>query len=149
MLSPEMGMLLQHDAAKIGLTIDLKREPADGYWGNIWRKRSFHAGVWNPRPTYDLLLTVAWKSDAKWNETQFKSARLDNLIDEGRATVDFAKRKEIYGEIQRIIYQEGGSAIPLFLNYLDAISSKVKGLVPVPVGNLGGFNFADSVWLDA
>jgi hypothetical protein len=25
----------------------------------------------------------------------------------------------------------------------------VKGLVPVPVGNLSGFNFADRVWLES
>ena len=147
--SVEQGLLVQREAARIGLTIQLKREPADGYWGNIWRKRSFHAGVWNPRPTYDMLLTLAWKSDAKWNESQIKNARLDALIDQGRATVDPAKRKEIYGEIQKIIYEKGGNAIPAFQNYLDAVSKKVKGLSPVPVGNLGGFNFADSVWLDA
>lgn len=148
MNSIELGLLLQREAARIGLTIKLKREPADGYWGNIWRKRSFHAGEWNARPTYDLLLTLGWKSNAKWNETQFKSERLDKLIDEGRATVDFAKRKSIYGEIQKILHDEGGNLVPCFVDYLDAISNKVKGLKPVPVGNLGGFNFADSVWLD-
>jgi peptide/nickel transport system substrate-binding protein len=147
-LSVELGLLLQQDAAKIGLTIDLKREPGDGYWSNIWRKRSFHAGEWNARPTFDLLLTLGWKSDAKWNETQFKSERMDKLIDEGRATVEFNKRKEIYGEIQKILYEQGGNVIPAFTNYVDAISSSVKGLEPVFVGNLGGFNYADSVWLD-
>jgi peptide/nickel transport system substrate-binding protein len=147
-LSEELGMLLQSEAAKIDLTIDLKREPAGGYWSNIWRKRSFHAAEWNARPTLDLLLTLGWKSDAKWNETQFKSARLDTLIDEGRSTVDINKRKEIYGEIQSILYYEGGNVIPCFVNYLDAISSNIKGLVPVPVGALGGYNYADSAWLD-
>jgi hypothetical protein len=29
------------------------------------------------------------------------------------------------------------------------MSSKVKGITPVPTGNLGGFNFADSVWLES
>ena len=73
---------------------------------------------------------------------------MDKLIDEGRATVEFNKRKEIYGEIQKILYEQGGNVIPAFTNYVDAISSSVKGLKPVFVGNLGGFNYADSVWLD-
>jgi peptide/nickel transport system substrate-binding protein len=147
--SIEIGLLLQRNAARIGLNIDLKREPTEGYWSNIWIKRAFHAGVWNPRPTYNIMATLIWKSDANWNETQYKNPRLDKLIDEARATVDQAKRKELFWGIQEIIYNDGGNAISAFVNYLDAMSSKVKGISPVPTGNLGGFNFADSVWLES
>lgn len=147
--SVEIGLLLQQAAARAGLTIELKREPSEGYWSNIWIKRAFHAVVWNPRPTYNIMGTLIWKSDAKWNDTQCKNERLDKLIDEARGTVDPTKRKEIYWEIQKIIYEHGGNAIPAFIDYLDAMSSKVKGLSPIPVGNLGGFNFADSVWLES
>ncbi|MFG3594685.1 ABC transporter substrate-binding protein [Bradyrhizobium sp. RDI18] len=146
--SIEMGLLLQREAARAGLTISLKREPSDGYWSNIWMKRPFHAVQWNPRPTESIMATLVWKSDAKWNDTQFKDVRLDHLINTARGTVDLAKRKELFWEIEKIIYEQGGSAIPAFVNYLDAISSKVKGLSPIPTGNLGGFNFADSVWLE-
>jgi peptide/nickel transport system substrate-binding protein len=147
--SVEMGLLLQREAARAGLTVELKREPSDGYWTNIWIKRPFHSVVWNPRPTESIMGTLIWKSDAKWNDTQFKNARLDQLLDLARGTVDQAKRREIFWEIQQIIYEEGGNAIPAFVNYLDAHSSKVKGLSPVPTGNLAGFNFADRVWLES
>ena len=146
--SIEMGLLLQAEAAKAGLTIDLKREPSDGYWSNIWIKRPFHSVIWNPRPTPSIMGTLIWKSDAKWNDTQYKNPKLDQLLDEARATVDAARRKEVFWDIQEIIYSDGGNAIPAFVNYLDAMSSKVKGLTPVPTGNLGGFNFADRVWLE-
>jgi peptide/nickel transport system substrate-binding protein len=147
--SVEIGLLLQRDAARAGLNIDLKREPAEGYWSNIFIKRPFVAAVWNPRPTYNIMLTLIWKSDAPWNDTQFKNPRLDQLIDTARATLDAAKKKEIYWEIEKIIYEEGGTVLPAFISYLDALSPKVKGLTPVPTGNLGGFNFADSVWLES
>lgn len=147
--SVEMGLMLQREAARAGLTIDLKREPSDGYWGNIWRKRAFHGGVWNARPTFDMLLSIGWTSDASWNETGWQSPQLDGLIAEGRRTIDPAKRKQIYGDIQRMIYNDGGNAIPAFLDYVDGVSSKVQGLTPVPVGNLSGFNFADKVWLQS
>ncbi len=146
--SVEIGMMLQAEATRIGLTIDLKREPADGYYTNIWRKRSFHAGEWNARPTDDLLLTTGFKSDAEWNESQYKNPRLDMLIDQGRSTLDFAKRKEIYGEVQKILYEDGCNVIPCFTNYLCGINKKVRGLVPVKTGGLGGFNYADTVWID-
>ncbi|MGY4509508.1 ABC transporter substrate-binding protein [Bradyrhizobium sp. USDA 3650] len=146
--SIEMGLVLQREAARAGLTINLKREPSDGYWSNIWIKRPFHAVQWNPRPTESIMATLVWKSGAKWNDTQFKDTRLDQLIDTARGTVDLAKRKELFWEIEKIVYEQGGNAIPAFVSYIDAISSKVKGLSPIPTGNLGGFNFADSVWLE-
>jgi peptide/nickel transport system substrate-binding protein len=147
--SIDMGLMLQQTAARAGLTIDLKREPADGYWSNIWLKRAFYGSGWNARPSYDLMLSILFKSDAKWNEDNFKSDRLDSLIIEARATLDAKKRKEIYGEAQSIIYNGSGHVIPAFANYLDGIGSHVKGLVPVPVGNMGGFNPANKVWLES
>lgn len=147
--SIEMGLQLQQDAAKAGLTIDLKREPADGFWANIWMKRAMVSVSWNPRPTYNIMHTLMCRSDAKWNDTAFKNERLDMLIDESRRTLDKAKAKELSWETQKIIHEEGGRALACFQNYIDGLSPKVKGLVPIPTGNLMGFNFADSVWLDA
>ncbi|MEW6267627.1 MAG: ABC transporter substrate-binding protein [Thermodesulfobacteriota bacterium] len=146
--SVELGMLLQSEAARVGCTIELKREPSDGYWSNIWRQRSFHAGEWNARPTNDLLLSIGFMSNAKWNESQYKNERLDQLINEGRATVDFAKRKQIYGEVQKILYEDGCNVVPCFTNYIGAVNGKVRGLTHCKTGGLGGYNFADTAWLD-
>ena len=147
--STEIGMMLQNEAARVGLTIQLRREPADGYWSNIWRKRSFHAAEWNARPTNDLLLSIAFASDAKWNESQYKNPTVDKLINQGRAETNFTTRKEIYGKLQQIFYEDGCNVIPCFTDYLNAVSSKVKGLVPCKTGGLGGFNYADTAWLDS
>ncbi len=146
--SVELGMMFQQEAARVGLTVKLRREPSDGYWSNIWQKRSFHAAEWNARPTNDLLLSIGFRSDAKWNESQYKNEQVDKLIDQGRAESNFATRKEIYGKLQQILYEDGANVIPCFTDYLNIINSKVKGLVPRKNGGLGGFNYADSVWLD-
>ena len=147
--SVELGMMLQNEAAKVGCNIQLRREPTDGYWSNIWRKRSFHAGEWNARPTNDLLLSIGYTSNAKWNESNYKNPRLDELVTLGRGTVDFAKRKEIYGEIQKILYEDGCNVVPCFTDYIGAINDKIRGLIPRKTGGLGGYNYADSVWLDS
>ncbi|MEV9221234.1 ABC transporter substrate-binding protein, partial [Klebsiella pneumoniae] len=34
--SVDMAVLMQQSAAKIGLKLDVKRVPADGYWSNQW-----------------------------------------------------------------------------------------------------------------
>lgn len=147
--SLDMGQLLQREASRIGLNIDLKREPADSYWNAVAGKRPFFAANFHPRPTYNMLLNLAWKSGAAWNFSHYDNPKLDQLIDDGRATLDQGKRKQIYDDIQAIIYGSGALMIPCFLNYVDGISKKVQGLPKVPIGNFGGFNFSDSVWLES
>lgn len=145
----EMGQILQQSAARAGLTIDLKREPADGFWSNIWLKRAFYGGQWNARPTIDIMLSLGWISGAVWNEAQFKDATFDKLIVQGRSELDPAKRKQIYSDIQKILYDQGGNGVFAFQDFLDGLSAKVKGITPVPIGYLGGYAFADTVWLES
>jgi peptide/nickel transport system substrate-binding protein len=71
------------------------------------------------------------------------------MIDDARSTPDPAQRKQIYNQIQQTIHDSGSITLPCFMNYVDGTSKKVQGLVPVPVGNLAGFNFADRVWLES
>ena len=147
--SIDYGQLLQREAARAGLNIELKREPSDSYWNAVAGKRPFFAANFHPRPSYNMLLNLAWKSGAAWNFSHYHNPDLDRLIDTARGTLDPAKQKALYDEIQATIYNSGAIAIPCFLNYVDGHSKKVKGLSPVPIGNLGGFNFADSIWLEA
>ena len=145
--SADIGQLMQREASRIGFNIELKRDPADSYWNVVAGKRPFTAINFNPRPTYNMLLNLAYRSGAVWNFSHITDPALDKMIDDARSTPDKAKRLEIYGAIQRKIYDSGSIVLPCFQNYVDGISKKVNGLVPVPVGNLSGFNFADRVWL--
>lgn len=147
--SLDMGQLLQREASRIGLNIDLRREPADSYWNAVAGKRPFFAANFHPRPTYNMLLNLSWRSGAAWNFSHYNNPKLDQLIDDGRATLDQAKRKQIYNDIQAILYGTGALFIPCFLNYVDGISKKVNGLPQVPIGNFGGFNFSDRAWLES
>ncbi len=141
--------VLYAEAARDGnINIEVKNNPADGYWDNVIFNNNCWMGFWNARPTADLMLTIAYHSSAKWNEARQRSERMDALIEEGRATTDFARRKEIYGEVQRIISDEGGTGIPVFVDYQDGYSSRVKGMEPHGAGVLSGARFSDMVWLD-
>ncbi len=146
--SADIGQLIQREASRIGLTIELKRDPADSYWNVVAGKRPFTAINFNPRPTYNMLLNLAYRSGAVWNFSHINDPALDKMIDDARSIPDKAKRLDIYSAIQRKIHESGSIVLPCFLNYVDGISKKVNGLVPIPVGNLSGFNFADRVWLE-
>jgi peptide/nickel transport system substrate-binding protein len=147
--SAEMALVLQHTAKQIGLNLDVRRMPADGYWSQHWMKHPVGFGNINPRPAADLILTQFFKSDAPWNESGWKNPKFDQLLVAARAQTDTAKRAQMYADMQVMIHEEGGIGIPFFMSSIDGHNKKLKGLSPIPVGGLMGYNFAENVWLEA
>jgi peptide/nickel transport system substrate-binding protein len=147
--SVEMALVMQQTAKGIGVDLDVKRMPADGYWSNHWLNSPVGFGNVNPRPSVDVLLTQFFKSDAQWNESRYKSDKFDQLLVAARSEVDNAKRKQMYADLQTMIRDDAGIGIPMFLASLDGHTAKLKGLTPIPVGGLMGYNFAENVWLEA
>jgi peptide/nickel transport system substrate-binding protein len=147
--SVEMALVMQQTAKDIGLELDVKRMPADGYWSNHWLNSPVGFGNVNPRPSADILLTQFFKSDAQWNESRWKSEKFDQLLLAARTETDVAKRKQMYADMQTMIHNEAGIGIPMFLASLDGHTNRLKGLSPIPLGGLMGYNFAEHVWLDA
>jgi peptide/nickel transport system substrate-binding protein len=146
--SIDMAVLMQQSAQKIGLTLTVNRVPADGYWSNHWMKHPLGFGNINPRPSADQLMTQFFRSDATWNESGWKNEQFDQLVLAARSETDEAKRKKMYGDMQVLIHEKCGIGIPVFLSFLEAHSSKVKGLGSVPIGPWVGYMFTEHVWLD-
>ncbi|MCO4318960.1 ABC transporter substrate-binding protein [Phyllobacterium sp. 21LDTY02-6] len=147
--SLDYAMVLQQAASSIGQKIVIDRVPSDGYWSNHWLKDAVHYGNINARPTPDILFSLLYKSDAPWNESQYKSEKFDSMLLEARGLLDEAKRKDIYGEMQAMVSNEAGTVIPVFMSNVDAISPKLHGLEPNPLGGMMGFAFAEYAWLEA
>lgn len=147
--SVDIATVVQQAGAEIGMNLDVQRVPSDGYWSNYWLKAPVHFGNINPRPTADILFSLLYASDAPWNESQYKSAKFDSMLVEARGSLDQAKRKEIYGEMQVMVAEEAGTIIPVYISNVDAITEKVKGLEANPLGGQMGYAFAEYVWLEA
>lgn len=147
--SVELALGLQQAARRAGLLFDVKRMPADGYWSNHWMKSPLGFGNVNPRPSADALFTQFFKSDAAWNESGWKNERFDQLLVAARAEADEGKRRQMYADMQVLVHEQCGLAIPLFISSLDGYSKKLRGLKPMPLGGIMGYSFAEHVWLDA
>jgi peptide/nickel transport system substrate-binding protein len=144
--SIEMAVLMQQSAQKIGVNLTVNRVPADGYWSNHWMKHPLGFGSINPRPSADVLFTQFFKSDAPWNESGWNNPKFDQLLIAARAETDEAKRKQMYGDMQVIVSNEGGIGIPSFISLLDGYDKRLKGLGSIPTGGLMGFCFGEYVW---
>ena len=78
----------------------------------------------------------AWQND-----------RFQGLLLEARATLDTAKRKDMYHEMQSLCSKEGGTVVPMYANYVDAHSTKLAN--SGTIGNLwqmDGSRIAERWW---
>ncbi len=72
----DMAVLFKESAKAAGMDIKVVRRPTDGYWSDVWMKVPVNQSGWNARPTADLILTIAHKSDAPWNENPMEERAL-------------------------------------------------------------------------
>ncbi len=121
----DAAVLFQERAAAGGININVKREPTDGYFINVWNKVPICVSFWSGRPTEDLMLTLAFSKDSSWNETHWNHDKFEELLIAARAELDQTKRKQLYGEIQQIISDEGGMIAPVFANVINVVSDKI------------------------
>lgn len=122
----DAAVLYSQQAGKAGITINVIREPDDGYWDNIWMKRPFCMSYWGGRATEDWMFTTAYAAGGAWNETHWANERFMTLLLAARAELDDAKRRQMYYEMQEIVRDDGGSVIPMYANFVFARSNKVQ-----------------------
>ena len=144
----DLCLVLQAEAAKIGLDLEVKKVAADGYWGTTWINAPLHITGWNMRPTANVMMSLMHFSEAPWNETKWMDERFDKLLVEVRGVTDPGLREEMYCEMQTMIHNDAGTILSLHRSYVDAIKSEVKGLPRVPLAAVGGCEWPEFVWLD-
>ncbi|MER9597294.1 ABC transporter substrate-binding protein [Mesorhizobium sp. M0244] len=142
----DAAVIFQQNAAKAGITINVVREPNDGYWDNVWLKKPFCQSYWAGRPTADWMFSQAFAADAIWNEGHWKNARFNELLIAARSEVDDAKRLQMYTEMQTICSDDGGVIIPVFANYVSALSKKVGHSKIASNWDLDGFRCTERWW---
>ncbi|QEX22663.1 peptide ABC transporter substrate-binding protein [Hypericibacter adhaerens] len=145
----DAATLFQQSAAKAGITVEVKREPGDGYWSNVWNVQPFCTSYWGGRPTQDTMYATAYLSTADWNETKWFRPDFDKLLMQARAELDDTKRKATYREMALMVHDEGGIIVPMFNDYIDGKSDKVQGYVQDKAGEFCNGYAALRCWLSA
>src|SRR3990170_113959 len=145
----DAAQLYQQSAAKAGITLEVKREPGDGYWSEVWNVQPFSASYWGGRPTQDQMYTTAYYSKADWNDTKFFRPDFDKLLLAARAELDQSKRESMYREMALMVRDEGGLILPMFNDFINAVTNKVQGYVHDVGNDMSNGYVATRVWLTA
>jgi peptide/nickel transport system substrate-binding protein len=145
----DAAQLYQQSAAKAGITIEIKREPGDGYWSEVWNKQPFSASYWGGRPTQDQMYSTAYYSKADWNDTRFFNEKFDKMLLQARGELDEGKRKQLYADMGTIVRDEGGVIAPMFNDFIDATGPQVGGWFEDGNQEMMGGYALSKCWLQA
>ncbi|HUF87655.1 MAG TPA: ABC transporter substrate-binding protein [Thermohalobaculum sp.] len=145
----DAAVLFQQTCAQAGIPIEVRREPADGYWSNVWNVQPFSTSYWGGRPTQTQMYAVAYKSDADWNDTRWKRPEFDKMLLEARAEIDPARRKEIFTDMALMLHNEGGLIVPMFNDFVDASSANLQGQLTDPSQPMSNGLMSCRAWFEA
>jgi peptide/nickel transport system substrate-binding protein len=143
----EAAQLFQQSALAAGIPLEVKREPDDGYWSDVWNVQPFCASYWGGRPVQDQMYSTAYLSTADWNDTKFHNETFDNLLLAARAELNIDTRKQMYSDMAHILRDEGGLILPMFNDFVDAVGSNVQGWLKDPNGEQMNGRALQKCWL--
>ena len=121
----DAAVVYQQSAAAAGINIIIDRQPDDGFWDNVWMKKPWCFSYWGGRPTEDWMFSAVYAKGAGMNETHWDNSKFNQLLIAARSELDETKRRQMYHDMQVIVKDEGGAVVPLFADYIGAISTKI------------------------
>jgi peptide/nickel transport system substrate-binding protein len=143
----DMATLFQQSLSKAGIKMDLKKEPADGFWDNVWLKGPCVTSYWAGRAASTQMLAVAYGPDAPWNESHYKNPKFSELLSTARSETDEAKRKAMIWEMQALLHDDGATVVPAFRDWLSGNNKKVGGHVPHGGFDMDNGYIVEKAWI--
>ncbi len=141
----ESATIFAQQAKKAGVTVNVNNGPPDTYFTSKYLKWAFGQTNWPAIPIPNWI-NESLTSKAFYNETHWKRPSFDRLVLKAQAEQDPAKARELWHEVQKILYDQGGYLIWGFAPFLDGVSKKLNGVVPSGFFALGNFDF-QHFWL--
>lgn len=143
----DAAVLYQNSAAAAGINVKPVREPNDGYWSDVWMKKDFVAVYWSGRVVEDQMFATAYKCGASWNDSFWCNETFDDLMVKARSELDEGKRRQMYGEMQDIVSNQGGVIIPMFANWVFGNSTRVAHTEQMSSNwDVDGMRFVERWW---
>ena len=139
---PDLAQAVAAQWEEAGIRVEVQLEDENTYWAEAWMEVDLGITGWGARPIPQLYLDLAYHSDAPWNETHYSNARVDELIETARTSLDQAARTAAYKEIQQILLDEGPVVVPYFFAQFMVLANHVSGVELHPFSGRTNFNAA-------
>jgi peptide/nickel transport system substrate-binding protein len=129
------GIAVREMAKPIGMRIDLQRVPWDKFVADIEGKAEFNVDGFFSRPTIDTAIYTWYHSTGSWNAItwHYSNPRVDQILDQARATASEDEQRRLYQEFQAIVDREVPGIVPYVLNHVNAYRKSVQGFRSTPM----------------
>ncbi len=136
----QSATVFAQQATAAGVKVNINNGDPSTYYGPQYLKQNFAQTQWNTTPMYNWI-SQALAPTAPFNETHWHDPEWDRLLATAEATIDAAKRLELYYEMENILWDRGGYLIWGFYPQLDGLSLQVRGAIPNASNELGNWQF--------
>lgn len=141
----EAATLFAEQAADAGLRVNITTGPSETYFKDQLTKGvmgSHRSGAMTiPNYINDRLLSTSAFNASAWRRKDF-----DATFAKAQSTTDESERTELYRQLQHTVHDEGGLLVWGHPDWLNAASSRVRGMDAAPPNTLHSARF-DKVWL--
>lgn len=142
----EAAGIFRDQAAKAGVTIDVKMGSKDSYWSDILDSGTLCCYRSGAMPI-EAHISQRLLTDSTTNATKWQHKDFDALYQQAQSTRDKTERAAVYDRMQRRLYTEGGFLIWGFADWILGTARTVKGVeTKAPANTLDWARF-DKVWL--
>jgi peptide/nickel transport system substrate-binding protein len=109
-----------------GIRCKINVMPSTQYW-DVWTKVPFGFTTWAHRPLGTMVLGLAYRTGASWNESNWSNKEFDALITEAEGYLDVEKRRAVMAKIEQIMLDDGPAVVPLWRAVFNYTDKKIKG----------------------
>jgi peptide/nickel transport system substrate-binding protein len=145
----DMSLAFKETAQRAGIKLTVQSVADYGFWDNTWLIAPFVTSYWGGRPAATQMLSVAYKSTAAWNETNWRRSDFDTLLTAAKEEIDVDKRRPYIWEMQKMLNEEGGAIIPVFQDWLEAHRPRVQNHTPHSLFDFCNGRIAEKVSLSS
>ncbi|MCY3832656.1 MAG: ABC transporter substrate-binding protein [Chloroflexi bacterium] len=139
---PDLAQAMAAQWEEAGIRVEVQLEDENTYWAEAWMEVDLGVTGWGARPIPQLYLDLAYHSEAPWNESHYSNARVDELIETARTSLDQDTRTAAYKEIQQILLDDGPVVVPYFFAQFMVLADGVSGVELQPFAGRTNFNTA-------
>ena len=129
------GVVFKEQMAKIGIDVQIRLVEQGVFIQEASPDGNFNydmcINAFSPRHDPDGFLWARFFSENPY-AVGYSNERMDEILPEARATIDVAKRKELYTEAQRILLDESPMLWISVDNLIEGISPRLKGYKQSP-----------------
>lgn len=148
---PQYAQVLQNMWSEIGVEVELSQQEWGSHFNSLFERDfdGMYVMAWLPIWDPDQTMYRSYLTDNSFNFGGYSNARVDELLELGRSTLDQEKRKEIYEELQVIVVEE---VAHMFLQLTPLHIVTHPDLINFHPGAVGTFGWVEAIleanWAD-